>query len=133
MNPNNIAQILVDGMAAQAMRERQESGQMTLGRMIDVLAGMDEKRPVSNLFGAHSYRGYYTDLAFELAPGTRQAGELLAECRSVMGKALTGYKGGEFVMGENTPVWVADYGCCGEKLMAINPDGTISDAPDEYW
>jgi hypothetical protein len=29
-----------------------------------------------------------------------------------IGKTYTGYKGGEYVMGKVTPVWVANYGNC---------------------
>jgi hypothetical protein len=42
-----------------------------------------------------------------------------------------GYKGGDFVMGALTPVWVANYGSCGQKLMAIRPDGTLETAENE--
>lgn len=43
-------------------------------------------------------------------------------------KSLTGfecYKGGRYVMGEMTPVWIADYGCCGVKLIALRAGGDI--------
>ena len=40
------------------------------------------------------------------------------------------YKGGDFVMGALTPMWVAHYGCTGKKLMALNADGTIETADD---
>lgn len=37
---------------------------------------------VANLNSAHSYRGYYSDLAFEQGEGTRPAADLLAECKA---------------------------------------------------
>ncbi|MBK8184749.1 MAG: hypothetical protein IPK63_18480 [Candidatus Competibacteraceae bacterium] len=49
-------------------------------------------------------------------------------------KSLTGfecYKGGRYVMGEMTPVWVADHGCCGVKLIALRDDGKIEVAEDD--
>lgn len=36
--------------------------------------------------------------------------DFLAKLEEVVGKTFTGYKGGSFTMGKNTPVWVADYG-----------------------
>ena len=37
-----------------------------------------------------------------------------------MGQVFEGYKGGDFMMGALTPLWVAAYGNCGNKLLAIN-------------
>jgi hypothetical protein len=124
-------QDLVDDMSAQWQRERAET-QMTLGKLITALEEMPEGAEVANLNSADSYRGYYSDLAFEYCPsGIRSASDLLAECRAAMGKTLGGYKGGDFVMGKTTPLWVASYGCCGEKLIALRPDGGIETATDD--
>jgi hypothetical protein len=65
---------------------------------------------VTELREPHSYRGYYSDLAFEGGTSQIEAHELLASCKSAMGKVFTGYKGGDFMMGELTPLWVASYG-----------------------
>lgn len=35
--------------------------------------------------------------------------DVLALCESAVGKTFYGYKGGEYVMGRETPVWVANY------------------------
>lgn len=122
---------MMNGLSEQWKRERAET-QMTLGKLITALEAMPKETQVANMRRAHSYRGYYSDLAFEREPGTREAGELLTECRNAMGRVFEGYKGGDFVMGETTPVWVADYGRCGDKLMALHTDGTINTAPDEF-
>lgn len=111
-------QALVDGMSAQWQRERAET-QMTLGKMIEELEAMSPTATVPNIGEAHSYRGYYSDLAFTHGEGERPAADLLRECRAAMGQVFDGYKGGDFVMGACTPVWIASYGCCGNKLMAI--------------
>lgn len=121
---------MIDGMSAQWQRERAET-QMTLGKLIAALEAMPEGAEVANLRDAHSYRGYYSDLAFELSDDTRPAVELLSECRAAMGQVFCGYKGGDFVMGALTPMWVAHYGCTGKKLMALNSDGTIETADDD--
>lgn len=123
-------QALINGMNAQWQRERSET-QMTLGRLIAALEEMQEGSEVANISDAHSYRGYYTDLAFEQGHGTRPAIGLLSECKNAMGRVFCGYKGGDFVMGELTPVWIAFYGSTGKKLIAINNDGTIETADDE--
>jgi hypothetical protein len=123
-------QALIDELSAQWQRERAET-QMTLGELISELEAMPEGTQVANLFAPDSYRGYYSDLAFDLGEGTRQAADLLAECKDAMGQVFTGYKGGDFVMGALTPLWVASYGCCGKKLMAVHAGGVLETAEDE--
>ena len=95
--------VLIDGLNAQWQRERAET-QMTLGKLIADLEAMPKGACVANLKSAHSYRGYYSDLAFEKGEGQRPAAELLAECKAAMGKVFEGYKGGNYVMGALTPV-----------------------------
>ena len=123
-------QALFDGMSAQWQRERAET-QMTLGKLIAALEAMPEGTEVANLNSAHSYRGYYSDLAFECDEGTRPAADLLAECKAAMWQVFCGYKGGNYVMGALTPVWLASYGCCGQKLMALHEGGEIETAEDD--
>ena len=123
-------QALLDDMSAQWQRERAET-QMTLGKLIAALEAMPEGAEVANLNSAHSYRGYYSDLAFERDDGTRPAAQLLAECKAAMGQVFCGYKGGDYVMGARTPVWVENYGCCGPKLMALHAGGEMETAKDD--
>lgn len=123
-------QAIFDGMCAQQQRERAET-QMTLGAIIEALEAMPAGSEVANLRDAHSYRGYYSDLAFERHDGTRPASELLDECKASMGQVFVGYKGGDFVMGALTPVWVSSYGSCGEKLMALPVGGGLETAADD--
>ena len=123
-------QAMVDGMSAQWARDRAET-QMTLGKLIDALEAMPDDTSVANLREPDSYRGYYSDLYFERHDGTRPASELLAECKAAMGKVFTGYKGGDFMMGAITPLWIATYGCCGSKLMAVRAGGEVETAEDE--
>lgn len=105
--------------------------QMTLGKLIDALGAMPEGAEVANFNSAHSYRGYYSDLAFEYAEGTRPAADLLAECKAAMWRVFRGYKGGDYVMGALTPVWLASYGCCGSKLMALHAGGDVETVKDD--
>jgi hypothetical protein len=127
MNGSQI-QAMLDGLSSQAQKVRRET-QMTLGRLIERLEALPPETPVS-LGKPHSYRGYYEDLAFD-AHDTRTAGEALAVCRRCMGKVFCGYKGGDFQMGELTPVWRADYGCTGRKITGIEDDGTVLLADDD--
>ena len=112
-------QEMFDVMRIQWQRERAET-QMTLGKLIAALEAMPEGAEVPNIKNAHSYRGYYDDLAFEHGEGMRPAADLLAECKAAMGQVFCGYKGGDFVRGALTPIWVASYGRTGLKLMALH-------------
>lgn len=120
---------IMDGWSADMQRERAKT-QMTLGKLIAALEAMPENAEVANLRRAHSYRGYYCDLAFEWGTGTRPAADLLTECRAAMGRSFHGYKGGYFIMGELTPVWVAVYGCSGLKLMSLDAEGKVEAVVD---
>lgn len=122
-------QDMVDGMNARMQRERAKE-QMTLGKLIAALEALPAGATVQYIGEPHSYRGYYCDLAFELGTGQRLAADLLNECVGAMGKVFEGYKGGDFVMGAQTPVWIAEYGCCGDKIMQLNADGSFSTEED---
>jgi len=124
-------QALMDGMGAQMQRERASSTQMTLG---EVIARLEEMHPAANIYGLvnpDSYRGYYCDLAFAPINAYQRADQALKTCRGCMGKVFQGYKGGSYVMGELTPVWISNYGDCGKKLMAIGDDGMLEVEDDE--
>jgi hypothetical protein len=126
----SVLAALLDGIIGQMQSERANT-QMTLGKLIAALQEMPPGAEVANLNSAHSYRGYYNDLAFEQDDGTRPAVDLLVECVAAMGEVFNGYKGGDYVMGSLTPVWVARYGCSGEKLMKIRAGGEIETRKDE--
>lgn len=122
---------LIEEKTAEWWKERSQT-QLTLGGMIGILETMDPSAPVPNLVDPHSYRGYYSDLAFERHPGSRTAGELLADCRNALGSVFVGYKGGDFYMVRDTPVWVASYGSCGLKILKIGPGNELETKEDEY-
>lgn len=119
---------MMDGMSAQWQKERAES-QMTLGKLIERLESLPPETML-DLAEPHSYRGYYSDLAFEKGDEITAAAALTM-CRAAMGEVFQGYKGGDFQMGRNTPVWRASYGCCGQKIMGVRDDGTLELADDE--
>jgi hypothetical protein len=49
-----------------------------------------------------------------------------------MGREFIGYKGGEFLMGENTPVWISSYGNCGDRLLELRAEGEILIGADSF-
>jgi hypothetical protein len=77
----------------------------------------------------HSYRGYYSDLAFERVQPLRKVSQLLVEVADALGATFEGYKGGDFTMDSETPLWVSSYGSSsGIAMMAVTtlPDGNLS-------
>ncbi len=112
-------QALMNGMSAGWQKKRADT-QMTLGELITALGKLESSRKISGMCSPDSYRGYYSDLAF--APhGQSTVGELLAVCRDkCMGRMFEGYKGGEFWMTGNTPIFIADYGYSGPRLMGLD-------------
>jgi hypothetical protein len=123
-------QKLVDVMSA-ACRSTRADYHLTLGRAIEYLEGVDERYhdlPVKFEWDAsplapHSYRGYYSDLAFEWTPSVVTAAEFRKLLRQSLGRTFTGYKGGEFTMDEDTPLWTAQYGCTGRAIIGVGMEG----------
>ncbi len=116
---------LLEEFSAKCREERIARGHMTLGVFIKEL----EKLPPDALIcfdtGAIpgkplSYRGYYDELAFgyDGAPRTTVA-DMLAYARNAMGRVFEGYKGGDYVMHENTPLWGASYGTSNDGRMIM--------------
>lgn len=124
-----LQNILDNAIKAERQKRLAKSDQLTLGEMILKLEPIIEKQKdrikqeldesiVYYDFGyffptdADSWRGSYAELALnyksdgEPLTVTRFT-EMLKEC---VGKTFTGYKGGEFEMSRQTPVWVAEYG-----------------------
>lgn len=98
-------------------RETSRHDQMTLGQLVDELAKLREIMPVVFDDGSHprtlnSYRGYYAQLA--LSPGrgvdpwsTANWHEFLSDAE---GAVFEGYKGGNYRMTRDTPLWCAGWG-----------------------
>lgn len=77
----------------------------------------------------HSYRGYYSELAFEPALNVT-VGSMLAAARSAKGATYQGWKGGDYTMDGYTDCWLAEQGRCGESIgpvllaLMLAADGT---------
>lgn len=109
----------------QAMREAvlAESDQLNLGQLIEQLEKVEDpdESDVYFDFGYTvpttwaSWRGIYAELAIGWSEPNAKVkaptvSAFLAACRACVGQAFEGWKGGDFVMGLHTPVWVANPG-----------------------
>ncbi len=123
-------QKLVDMLGDSMARER-SNYHVTLGGLIARLEQTDSATPVVFDCGGaphepDSYRGYYSDLALSAHGDEVTAGKLLAELKAANGTTFQGYKGGDFTMGNDTPLWCAEYGCCGLAIIdAQTIDGKL--------
>src|ERR1700730_9480836 len=61
-----------------------------------------------------SYRGYYSHLAIDWLDRGQECtvNKLLTAAKRAVGDAYFGYKGGEYVMDADTPIWAAHWGDC---------------------
>lgn len=121
--------------AAKQMRisRFQRSKQLSLGKLIYLLEPIAKKQPeVINKFKheaevyfdfchmfptcIYSWRGAYDELALNhQRDGDPKAQPMkvrafLKMLKAAVGKTYTGYKGGDFTMSKDTPVWVSNYG-----------------------
>ena len=110
-----------------ALRVQRTKNMMTLGKMIKRLKALPSDTLITPcLHNPHSYRGYYDDLAFEFAGDSSvSAAELLKMCETCVGETFIGYRGGEFMMDEDTPCWAAIAGRVGRPILAILDSGEI--------
>lgn len=127
-------QALMDSMSDQWKQDRSKY-HLTLGELHKALHEANPDALVLLDAGdtspdeAHSYRGYYSDLAFRRVSPPIKAARLLIEVVNSIGETFEGYKGGDFKMDEDTPLWVSSYGTSdGIAMVAITtlPDGNLS-------
>lgn len=95
-----------------------EYHQTTLGELVEWASSFNPTVRLPCLLNPHSYRGYYSDLAFEADfTKTKSATELYNLLEGCLGTTFEGYKGGEYTMTKDTLVWIANYGCEGHRLV----------------
>ena len=120
-NPFGIQSILTNVVSKMRQENFKTSSQLALGEIIlkleviknpklPVLFDIKKYYPV----GIDSWRGNYCELALEYEKKGKPMllSGFLKMLKDTIGKTLTGYKGGDFLMGKTTPVWVANYGVC---------------------
>lgn len=98
---------------------------MTLGHLIDKLQYATQNKKLILDFNNQcpldldSWRGVYANLAIGYNKFIQtRVDEFVLECKSTVGKLLYGYNGGEYIMTEDTPVFVDNWGECS---MTVEP------------
>lgn len=118
----DIQKMLDNALEARRANEMKNSEQLTLIEIIMKLEAIKNKnlpvffdetsrRPTE----AYSWRGSYRELALGFTEegsgdGFKTVSELLEDLKNAVGKTYEGYKGGDYLMGKTTPVWIANYG-----------------------
>lgn len=119
---------------SDAARSTRKDYHLTLGKLNEVIAGLEDKTiPVVldydltlSVGDFDSYRGYYADLSLDPTSTTITADKLLVKAKMAEGYTFTGYKGGDFPMDADTPLWVAHYGSTGRAIIdAYERDGKL--------
>lgn len=104
---------------------------MTLEELINRLKELPPDLRMDGLRNPHSYRGYYCELAFE-RDNKKYVSEVLEEALRCVNQVFEGYRGGDYIMHMDTPVWIANYSCTGVKIANILDNGTIETKEDTY-
>lgn len=132
-----IQDFLKTMVAQQRKKDFDVSNQLSLGEFILKLEHLYEKNKDKEDYrvcfhfadliptGFSSWRGSYDELAITFGSGRDLYGRedfskianLLKEAKSCVGKTFHGYKGGDFVMTKNTPLWVSNYGSSGSTTV----------------
>jgi hypothetical protein len=133
----NIQEYVNNEMKKARDKQMLTSDQLTLGEILGKLKPILEKQKEREnestvkydfeyLFptGIDSWRGSYSEIALDFSdydytknkkPMT--VSEFYKLIESAIGETFEGYKGGDFTMTENTPVWVANYGNSGNTAV----------------
>ena len=88
----------------------------TLGDLIDFLKTLPPDAVIKDGFSTpHSDRGSYNELAFTPEENAT-ASDMLSYAESAVNASFEGWKGGDYLMDRNTPVYIGDFGRCGEPI-----------------
>lgn len=94
--------------------------------LMDVIKKLESYPPSTVLSpgfsSPHSYRGYYDRVAFTPLPSA-PVEHMLAAAELALNNTFEGYKGGEYLMEEDTLCHVAEYGQCDSEHDFLH----------EYW
>lgn len=105
-----------------ASHDQRSEIMMTLGRLIKAAENAPQDGVVRFADGGYpgsedSYRGYYSDLSFGQSETPVTVADFLKQARGALGETYYGYKGGNYTMTAETPVWRAEYGSCGDAIV----------------
>jgi hypothetical protein len=112
------AQKLID-ITLSALRDSRSDYHVTLSQMIALAKSATGVVRFTDGGGPgeeESYRGYYSDLSFNLGDEI-PAVDFLKQCEAALGATYSGYKGGDYQMHEDTSLWRAEYGNTGEAII----------------
>ncbi len=118
--------------------KRDSSGQLTIREIIGKAKNLPDLPVVISCLDipfyngqypsdTNSYRGYYDELAIALSKD--RATTLVMFIRNMknsIGHSYSGYKGGDYVMNEDTFVWIANYGYSSQLAVTdlhLSPGG----------
>lgn len=127
-------------VAAIRKQKFEESDQLSLGKLIEELEKVEKKDTrVGFDFGStypndiDSWRGSYAELAFDYAdvhPNfhgpdiIKNVSQIIQMLKDCIGKTFEGYKGGDFIMTVDTPLWVAHWGISGNTaVVGVRDEG----------
>lgn len=113
------------------------NGAMTVNNIIERLAECDQNKPVIvylkfeddttkfaiSDFNGYSWRGSYDLPAVEYTYSDSPSGtvnEVIHNLRKIDGKAVTGYKGGAFLLNNDDVLYFANHGMSGDSIAAID-------------
>lgn len=126
-------QALFDAVS-EAARTTRKDYHLTLDKLIAVIENLTDQSiavvldydPEVSVGSTDSYRGYYADMALQPSRTQISADKLYVILKLAHGSTFEGYKGGDFEMEGDTPLWVAAYGSTGRALMgASEVDGRL--------
>lgn len=112
----------------EAQQHERAKYHLTLDEAIEQLFGIEDKTRAIQFSdgsfpdGLHSYRGYYEDLAISPCNFVVSVNDLFHDLSSAAGSEFTGYKGGDFIMGDRTPLWQASRGDIGRPILSIDTE-----------
>lgn len=120
-----LTQAYVDQLIAEDRKALlAQSDRLTLGEIIDRCEAIGDDAEVVFDFEyaaprkLDSWRGVYAELALSFGfDGGPKLPEFVSMLKEAVGKEFDGYKGGEFLMTRETPVWVANYGNSGNTAV----------------
>lgn len=122
MDTENLFKLLNRTIEAETDVGLFEIGAVRLKNLIEKLEAIEDQDKLiyANYMGEErglhrpdSYRGYYRMLSIEpksIDEPWGTVGELCEELKNVHGEVLTGYKGGDYLMGDKTWVFISPYG-----------------------
>ena len=98
--------------------ENDEPNTLTLGELIGKVEKLDNSKPIELIRRPKSYRGRYEELSFDINKKSQTTIDAtLTLLRGCEGKKFTGYKGGRFVMGLDTPIWNDPHNLANERKI----------------